>query len=200
MADNLYDDLGYAEPGEALTHYDPAQAAFPESASLPSGGVTTAYKGVDNTVATAPATDWKSQLLDGMAVTNARDAAKAKTAAERELPRVETPQEASFWGSMEHGLGVTNLQAFADTLDHIGDMRGDPQLHAYADGIRKSLAADKSAYKPIYESYKQIGGLSDLWAYTKETAGEQVGVMAPMIASSRETSTRCRGATTPSMR
>lgn len=130
-----------------------------------------------------PLPAWQQQMIDGVSISNAREAAKVLTKAERDNPRMETPEEsASFFGAFQNGLGPQNYAAFADMLDHLGDMRGDKGMHDWADGIRKSLEEDKSSYKAIYQSYKQIRGLSSAWDYAKESAGQMLGVMTPSLA------------------
>jgi len=118
-----------------------------------------------------PGRSWKDDLLDGVSIDNARESARQRTIAEKTNPRMETPQEASLWGSAEHALGNQNLEAFANAMDHLGDWSGDPWWGRKAQGLRDSLKKDGSSYRPVYESYKQIGGLKDFWGYTKETVG-----------------------------
>jgi len=131
---------------------------------------------------------WFKPLADEQSQRSARDGARYLTEAEKRdfgFETAEDPEEASFWGSLEHGAGTRNLDAYAGTLDHLADMSDDPSYaKSYRDwsaSLRKSIAEDKSAYKPIYTSYKQVNGFSDAWGYVKEVAGEQIGIQLPGI-------------------
>lgn len=179
--DNLYDqdemkDTAAAQPA-AVSHVQPDNF-FAETI-----GEAPARPGANETIVpkTTPGRSWKDDLMDGISIDNARESARARTDAEKKNPRVETPEEASFWGSAEHALGNQNIEAFADAMDHLADWSGDKWWSRKAQSIRDSLKKDGSSYRPVYESYKQIGGLKDAWGYVKETVGNQVGVMAPSI-------------------
>ncbi len=179
--DNIYDqdemkDIAADQPA-AISHVQP-ENFFAETVGEPP-----ANPGANETIIpkTTPGRSWKDDLLDGVSIDNARESARQRTIAEKTNPRMETPQEASLWGSAEHALGNQNLEAFANAMDHLGDWSGDPWWGRKAQGLRDSLKKDGSSYRPVYESYKQIGGLKDFWGYTKETVGQQIGVMAPGI-------------------
>lgn len=181
MTDNFYDqdemkDIAADQPA-AISHVQP-ENFFAETVGEPP-----ANPGANETIVpkTTPGRSWKDDLMDGVSIDNARESARQRTIAEKTNPRMETPQEASLWGSAEHALGNQNLEAFANAMDHLGDWSGDPWWGRKAQGLRDSLKKDGSSYRPVYESYKQIGGLKDFWGYTKETVGQQIGVMAPGI-------------------
>lgn len=183
MVDNVFDALD-AEPN-ALTVAPPAQEENPFSA-FDQDPVPPSPANETVTPKTSPmsAPPLEQEMLDGISISTARESAKARTEAEVKAPRMETPEEASFWGAAEHALGNQNLEAIAETLDHISDANGDPKLREWADGIRKSVKEDGSSYKAVYESYRNVRGLGDAWGYVKERAGQMVGVMAPSIIGS----------------
>jgi hypothetical protein len=181
MTDNIYDqdemkDLAAAQPA-AISHAQPDNL-FEETV-----GEAPANPGASETIdpKTTPGRSWKDELMDGVSLDTARESARQRSRAEKTNPRMETQQEASLWGAAEHALGNQNIEAFANAMDHLGDWSGDPWWGRKAQSMRDSLKKDGSAYRPVYESYKQIGGLKDLWGYTKETIGQQIGVMAPGI-------------------
>jgi predicted transcriptional regulator len=182
MMDNLYDQ---DEMKETAADVQPAAVSHvqPDNFFAETAGEAPARPGANETIVpkTTPGRSWRDELMDGVSLDNARESARARTEAEKKHPRVETPEEASFWGSAEHALGNQNIEAFADSMDHLADWSGDKWWARKASTIRDSLKKDGSSYRPIYESYKQIGGLKDAWGYVKETVGNQVGVMAPSI-------------------
>lgn len=180
--DNIYDqddmkDIAADAQPAAISHVQP-ENFFSETVGEPP-----ANPGANETIIpkTTPGRSWKDELMDGVSIDNARESARQRTRAEKTNPRMETQQEASLWGAAEHALGNQNIEAFANAMDHLGDWSGDPWWGRKAQSIRDSLKKDGSAYRPVYESYKQIGGLKDFWGYTKETIGQQIGVMAPGI-------------------
>jgi hypothetical protein len=136
-----------------------------------------------------PQDNWFKPLADRKSQQTARESSRVLTDAERKNFGFEQPQtkdDASFWGSLEHGLGNRNLEAYADTLEHLADMSDDPSYaESYRDwsgSLRKTVQEDGSDYKPVFQSFKQINGLSDAWGYVKEVAGEQIGIQIPGIA------------------
>lgn len=135
-----------------------------------------------------PQDNWYKPLADQKSQQTARDSARVLTEAERKSFNFQQPQteeDASFWGSLEHGLGNRNLEAYADTLEHLADMSDDPSYaQSYRDwsgSLRRTVQEDGSTYKPVFQSYRQINGLADAWGYVKEVAGEQIGIQIPGI-------------------
>jgi hypothetical protein len=180
MAENFFDQYEdeAVAPSAASTHVKAPENFFDEEV-----GQAPARPGANETIVpkTTPGRSWRDDLMDGVSIDNARESARARTQAEKMNPRMETPEEASFWGSMEHALGNQNIEAFADTMDHLSDWTGDKWWSRKAESVRASLKQDGSSYRPVYQSYQQIGGIRDFWGYVKETVGQQVGVMAPSI-------------------
>lgn len=181
--DNIYDqdemrEIAADQPA-AISHVQPDNI-FRETAGEPP-----ANPGANETIIpkTTPGRSWKDELMDGVSIDNARESARARTQAEKANPRMETAQEAqeaSFGGAFQHSLGIQNISAIANTMDHLADKYGDQWWSRKAQSMRDSIK-DGSGYKPIYESYKQIGGLKDFFGYTKEKLGENLGMMLPSI-------------------
>lgn len=181
MADNPFDQYDDGAVAPATTTVAPRPKNFFDNYDSDPAPVAPHEATVSGPDA-APVSPLQQHMVEGVSLTTARDSAQALTAAEREHPREETPAErASFWGAAEHSLGIENAQAYANTMNHLADMTGDPWWNTRADALRKAFTEDQSSYKSVYQSFKQIGGLSDLWGYTKETVGQQIGMMAPSI-------------------
>lgn len=184
MADNIFDDdamTDTAVPTAVSSHIQAPENFFDET-----DGEPPARPGANETIipksTPAPTPGWQQGLIDGVSVGTAREAARSRTQSERLFPRQETPEEASFWGAVEHGLGPQNIEALAGTLDFLGDATGDKAFAGWSREMRDSLEKDKSSYKAVFESFKQIRGLTDAWGYVKERAGQMVGPMLPSIA------------------
>lgn len=183
MTDNIYDqdemkDLAAAQPA-AISHAQPDNFFGDTIGEMP------ANPGANETIVpkTTPGRTWKDMLHDGISIDNARESARQRTLAEKANPRMETQQEAqeaSFAGAFQHGVGIQNITAIANVMDHFADSYGDQWWSRKAQSLRDSIK-DGSGYKPIYESYKQIGGLKDFFGYTKEKLGENLGMMLPSM-------------------
>jgi predicted transcriptional regulator len=182
MMDNLYDQ---DEMKETAADIQPAAVSHvqPDNFFAETVGEAPARPGANETIVpkTTPGRSWRDELMDGVSLDNARESARARTEAEKKNPRVETPQEASLWGAMEHTLGNRNAEAFADSMDHLADWTGDQWWSRKAQSIRDSLEKDGSSYRPVYESFSNIGGLKDAWGYTKERLGQGIGYMLPSV-------------------
>lgn len=141
---------------------------------------------------------WMDDLVNGIALDNARESARALTRAEQdghqieiEMPEAEPAEgetkadQASFWSAFEHGLTDDNALAFADTLDHLALVSGDPSYKRsyanWANQIREAFK-DGSSYKAVYKSFREIGGVADAWGWAKEAAGRNIGMMTPSLA------------------
>src|SRR6188768_794203 len=119
MADNIFDadDMtDTAAPSAVSSHIQAPENFFDET-----DGEPPANPGANETIVPkttqGPPLSWQQDLIDGVSLATARDAARARTESARLFPRMETPREASFKGAVEHSLGPQNVAALADTAE-----------------------------------------------------------------------------------
>ena len=128
MADNYFDQYDDGAAAPLTTTVAPApKNFFDEFDSDPTP--TMPHEATVSGPDAPPASPLQQHMMNGVSLSTARESAAALTAAQREHPREETPAErASFWGAAEHGLGIENAQAYANTMDHLADATGDLSL------------------------------------------------------------------------
>lgn len=182
--DNYFDTL---DDAAETTSAASTVVKGPENFFDETAGEAPARPGANETIVpkTTPGRTWKDDMLDGMSLDTAQEKARVLTRSMQANPRPETPQEASerasFGGALTQAATSLQVEALANTADYLADATGYASFTALAKSLRDSVNKDGSDYKAVYESYRDVNGMADVWGYMKERAGQMVGGMVPSL-------------------